>query len=38
MFIDGAMSLVGRAVPGPTKDDVSAGSLAAQKIVLSERA
>ena len=34
VFIDGAMSLVGRAVPAPTLNDVKRRLLAAQKIVL----
>ena len=34
VFIDGAMSLVGRAVPGPTLKDVKRRLLAAQKHVL----
>ncbi len=34
VFIDGAMSLVGRAVPGPTLTDVKRRLLAAQKHVL----
>ena len=38
VFIDGAMSLVGRAVPGPTQDDVKRRLLAAQKLVPAERA
>ena len=38
VFIDGAMSLVGRAVPSPTLADVKRRLLAAQKTVLAERA
>ena len=34
IFIDGAMSLIGRAVPAPTRDDVRRRLLAAQKLVL----
>jgi predicted amidohydrolase YtcJ len=34
VFIDGAMSLIGRAVPAATKDDVKRRLLAAQKVVL----
>jgi predicted amidohydrolase YtcJ len=34
VFVDGAMSLVGRAVPDPTKDDLKRRLLTAQKIVL----
>jgi predicted amidohydrolase YtcJ len=34
VFVDGAMSLIGRAVPGLTKDDVKRRLLAAQKHVL----
>ncbi len=34
VFIDGAMSLIGRAIPGPTKADVKRRLLAAQRIVL----
>ena len=34
VFIDGAMSLVGRAVPGPTLQDVKRRLLSAQKHVL----
>jgi predicted amidohydrolase YtcJ len=34
VFIDGAMSLIARAVPPPTKDDVKRRLLAAQKVVL----
>jgi predicted amidohydrolase YtcJ len=34
VFIDGAMSLVGRAVPAPSKDDVKRRLLAAQNLVL----
>ena len=34
VFIDGAMNLVGRAVPAPGKDDIKRRLLAAQQIVL----
>ncbi|MFI5457373.1 MAG: amidohydrolase [Isosphaerales bacterium] len=34
VFIDGAMSLIGRAVPPSTKDDLKRRLLAAQKLVL----
>jgi predicted amidohydrolase YtcJ len=34
VFIDGAMGLVGRAIPGPTRDDVRRRILAAQDQVL----
>jgi predicted amidohydrolase YtcJ len=34
VFIDGAMGLVGRAVPAPGKDEVRRRLLAAQKLVL----
>jgi predicted amidohydrolase YtcJ len=34
VFIDGAMSLVGRAVPGATLDDIKRRLLAAQRLVL----
>jgi predicted amidohydrolase YtcJ len=34
VFVDGAMGLIGRAVPAPTKDDVKRRLMAAQKIVL----
>ncbi|MFO0908407.1 MAG: amidohydrolase family protein [Isosphaeraceae bacterium] len=34
VFIDGAMSLVGRAVPGPTKADLIRQYQAAQQVVL----
>jgi predicted amidohydrolase YtcJ len=34
VFIDGAMSLVGRAVPGPTLNDIKRRLLAAQNLVL----
>ncbi len=36
VFIDGAMSLVGRSVPSPGKDDVKRRLLAAQQIVLEQ--
>jgi predicted amidohydrolase YtcJ len=34
VFVDGAMGLVGRAVPGPTRADVKRRLLLAQKLVL----
>ena len=34
IFIDGAMSLVGKAVPAPTREDVKRNLLAAQQICL----
>ena len=36
VFIDGAMSLVGRAVPSPGKDDIKRRLLAAQQLVLEQ--
>ena len=38
VFIDGAMGLVGRAVPAPTKDDVKRRILAAQETRARKRA
>jgi len=34
VFVDGAMSLIGRAVPAPTREDLKRRLLAAQKLVL----
>jgi predicted amidohydrolase YtcJ len=36
VFIDGAMGLVGRAVPSPSKDDIKRRLLAAQQLVLEQ--
>jgi len=36
VFIDGAMGLVGRAVPSPSKNDLKRRLLAAQQLVLKE--
>ena len=36
VFIDAAMSLVGRAVPSPSKDDLKRRLLAAQQLVLEQ--
>ena len=36
VFIDGAMGLVGRAVPSPSKDDIKRRLLAAQQLILEQ--